>query len=311
MTKVCYYLQTHTAPGQIVRLAGLIKASSPDSFVLISHDAAAPPLDDQRLAAMPGVHVLTEPGGYGDFSHLDRYFAAVDWLDEHGVEYDWMENISGQDYPLKPIAEIERTLASTPVDGYLRYAPVFGAGASHPLRLCAPFDADMRYRYRYWWLGRPTPAKQRWLRPVMAANLVQPWLRVSLAFSTVGVRRRNPVFGDDMPLYGGWFFCTLSAPAVRYARDFARDHPEAVRQLRTVLAPEEVYLQTVLVNSGKFTFDPDPKRYIDMTGSRNNHSKVLGTADLDAMLASGAHWARKFDPARDDAVLDLLDERIR
>jgi hypothetical protein len=261
------------------------------------------------------VHVLTEPGGYGDFSHLDRYFAAIDWLDERGVGYDWLENISGQDYPLRPVAEIERTLATASVDGYLRYAPVFpGDGGADPgtgERLCAPFDARMRYRYRHWWLGRPTPSRQRWLRPLMALNLVQPWLRVSLAFSTIGVTRRNSLFSDDMTLYGGWFFCTLSAPAVRYARDFAAENPGVVAALRTVLAPEEVYLQTVLVNSGKFRFDPDPKRFIDMSGSRNNHSRVLGTADLDAMLASGAHWARKFDPSRDETVLDLLDKRIR
>jgi hypothetical protein len=266
---------------------------------------------------MPGVHVFTEAGGYGDFSHLDRYFAAVDWLDAHGVEYDWLENISGQDYPLRPIAEIERTLATTDVDGFLLYAPVFpdrappGADPGAGKRLCAPWDAAMRYQYRHWWFGKPTPAKQRWLRPLMAVNLTQSRVRLSLAFSTIGLRRGNTIFTDDFVCYGGWFFCTLSAACVRYARDFARDNPDVLKFFRTVLAPEEVFLQTVLVNSGQFTFEPDSKRYIDMTASRNNHSKTLGVADLDAMLASGAHWARKFDPEYDEAVLDLLDQRIR
>jgi hypothetical protein len=315
--RVCYYLQTHTRAAQVTRLVELIKHSSPDSVVLISHDASRPPLDVARLEAMPGVHVLVEPGGYGDFSHLDRYFAAVDWLDAHGVAYDWLENISGQDYPLRPIAEIERTLAETKVDGYLLYAPVFldrtppGSDAGAGKQLCDPWDAAMRYQYRHWWLGQPTAAKQRWLRPLMALNLVQPWARLSLAFSTVGLRRRRTIFTDEFVCYGGWFFCTLSAACVRYARDFARDNPAVVAFLRTVLAPEEVFLQTVLVNSGKFSFEPDSKRYINMTDSRNNHSKTLSVADLDAMLASGAHWARKFDPERDEAVLDVLDQRVR
>ena len=76
--------------------------------MVITHDERGPKLDTTRLAALPGVHVLTLPGGYGDFSHIDRYFAAVDWLDEHEIEFDWMENLTGQDYPLRPIAEIER-----------------------------------------------------------------------------------------------------------------------------------------------------------------------------------------------------------
>jgi hypothetical protein len=313
--RVVYYLQTHTRPAQVTRLVELIKAGSPDSVVLISHDASRPPLDVRALTAMPGVHVFTEQGGYGDFSHLDRYFAAIDWLDEQGIDYDWLENITGQDYPLLPIPELEAKFASTSTDGYLFYAPVFpgqtpdadpGAGKA----LCQPWDADMRYQFRHWWFGKPTAAKQRWLKPLMAIDFVQPWVRLSLAFSTIGLRRRSTIFSDDFICYGGWFFCTLSSTAARYVRDFARDNPEVTGYFRTVLAPEEVFLQTVLVNSGKFTFEPDAKRYIDLSASRNNHSKTLGTADLDAMLASGAHWARKFDPEHDAAVLAALDKRV-
>lgn len=317
--RVCYYLQTHRSPEQVARLVAVIKEGSPDSVVLISHDAAGPPLDIGRLEAVPGVYVLVEPGGYGDFSHLDRYFAAIDWLDEHGISYDWLENITGQDYPLRPIADMEHDLASCNVDGYLLYAPVFpervppGAdqGAAPGFRLCAPSDAATRYRYRHWRFGRPTPAKQRWLRPLMALNLIQPWVRVSLAYSSVGVRRRGTPFGDGFVCYGGWFFCALSAACARYVRDFARDNPGMVALFRTFLAPEEVFLQTVLVNSGRFRFVPDAKFYIDLIASRNGHSKTLGVADLDRMLASGANWARKFDQAHDAEVLDIIDRRIR
>lgn len=317
--RVCYYLQTHTLPGQVAHLVEVIKEGSPGSVVLITHDAAGPPLDSPRLEALPGVYVITGPGGYGDFSHLDRYFHAVDWLDSHGVEFDWLENLSGQDYPLRPIADIERSLLHSNVDGYLQYAPVFPDrtpldadwGAGPQFRLCAPFDAAMRYQYRHWWLGLPTPAKQRWLRPVMALNLLQPWVRVSLGFSTIGVRRRSTMFTDDFICYGGSFFCTLSAPCVRYARKFARDNPDIVAFFRTLQGPDEVFLQTVLVNSGEFRFVPDGKRYIDFSRSRNNHCKTLGVADLDAMMASGANWARKFDPTHDAEVLDILGRHVQ
>ncbi len=317
--RICYHLQTHTRPDQIQRLVEVIKTGSQDSVVLISHDMAAPPLDVKRLEQLPGLHVLSHRSRYGDFSHLDRYFAAVDWLDEHGVEYDWLENMTGQDYPLRPIAEIEERLAASDVDGFLQYAPVFpqqvpdlaDVGAAPGYRLCKPFDAAFRYRYRHWWIGAPTTAKQRWLRPVMAVNFAQPLVRVSLAFSTVGVRRWHDPFGDNFIFYGGSFFCTLSSGCARYARDFCRDNPELVGYFRTTLAPDEVFLQTVLVNSGKFRLTPDSRRYIDYSRSRNNHPKVLGTDDLIPMIDSGAHWARKFDTSRDSAVLDLLDDRVR
>jgi hypothetical protein len=317
--RVCYYMQTHKGPAQIERLVRLIKKDcSPDSVVVIHHDESGASLDVSSLESLPSVHVLQGPGGYGDFSHLDRYFAAVDWLDAHGIEFDWMQNMTGQDYPLKPIAEIEHNLVYGGMEGYLQYAPVFpdrtplGAdwGAGPEFRLDDPFNSAMKYEYQSWRIGRPTVTKQRWLRPVMAVNLVQPWVRVSLAYSTVGVRRKNTIFTDDFICYGGSFFCALSAPCVRYARDFVRDNPEIIEFFRGLLAPEEVFLQTILVNSKKFNLMPSGKYYIDFTNSYNAHPKVLGVADLPAMFASGADWARKFDASLDPEVLDILDCRV-
>ena len=118
------------------------------------------------------------------------------------------------------------------------------------------------------------------------------------------------MFSGAFRCYGGSFFCTLSARAVRYARAFARENPEVVAFFRAALAPEEAFLQTVLINSGQFRFVPDSRRYVDFTGTRDSHPRTLGTADLDAVLASGAHWARKFDPGHDAGVLDLLDRHL-
>src|ERR1700729_3290825 len=90
--RVVYYLQTHNRPAQVGRLVKVITAGNPDALVLISHDAAGTPLNVPALRALGNVHVTIERGGYGDFTHLDRYFAAVDWLDDNGVDYDWLEN---------------------------------------------------------------------------------------------------------------------------------------------------------------------------------------------------------------------------
>lgn len=316
--RVCYHLQTHINPSQVARLVDLIKRGSPDSIVVISHDETARPLDTARLEQWPGVKVLLHPSGYGDFTHLHRLFASVDWLDAQGIDFDWLEILSGQDYPLRPIGEIERALAECGHDGFLQYGPVFSKqipdaadrGAFPGFELCDPLDARLRYKYRNWRVMRPTPFKQRWLRPLMAINLVQPWVSVSLAFGSVGVRRPTTIFTDDFILYGGSFFCTLSARSVRYARDFARENPAIVSFFEGVLGADESFLHTVLVNAQEFKFDPANKRYIDFAGSRNNHPRVLGIQDLEKMLTSGDHWARKFNPDYDAEVLDLIDDQI-
>jgi hypothetical protein len=318
-TRVVYYLQTHSRPAQIARLVQVITEGSPDGVILIGHDAAARPLDVRALEALGNVHVLSQPGGYGDFSHVDRYLAAVDWLDERGISYDWLENLTGQCYPVRPVAEIEATLAATDGDGFLLYSPVFpervpddvDQGAAPGYRLCRPFDARMRYDFKFWRLGAPTPAKRRLMRPFMLLDLIQPWFQVSNSFAALGIRNRRPPFGPGFYLYGGSFFCTLRADAARYARDYAKANPDIVSCFRRSLGPDEVFLQTVLVNSGKFSFVPDSRRYIDWTGCTHLSPRTLGLEDVDKMLASDAHWARKLDLSAGAEVFDRLDQRVR
>ena len=275
------------------------------------------PLDRTLFEDLSDVYFIGTSGGYGDFSHIDRYLAAVDWLDDHGMQYDWLQNLTGQDYPLRPIADIEQAISVGGFDGYMQYAPVFpertpadadwGAGPAY--RLCTPFDSAMRFDYSHRRFGMPSTLKQRLLRPFMVVNYVQSWFTVSLAFSTIGLRRKTTIFNDDFILYGGSFFCALSASCVRYARDFAAENPDIVKYFRTMAGPDELFLQTVLVNSGKFRISPAGTHYVYFPGGRYNHPKTLGTADLPKMLASGAHWARKFDSGTE--VLDVLDRRVR
>ena len=119
------------------------------------------------------------------------------------------------------------------------------------------------------------------------------------------------MFGPGFHCYGGSFFCTLRAECARYVRDYARANPEWSASSARTLAPEEVFLHSVLVNSGQFRFTPDYKRYIDWTGCTHTHPRTLGTEDLDKMLASDAHWARKLDLDKDARLFDVLDQRIR
>ena len=317
-SRVVYFMETHTRAAQVERLARVITEGSPGAVVLISHDRAGEPLNVRLLESLGNVHVVFEKGGYGDFSHVDRYLAAVDWLDAHGVDYDWLENLSGQDYPVRPISEIEDALAAADTDGFMSYSPVFpervlpGADLGTPgYTLVRRIDALMRYDYGFWRYGKPSGTKQFFGRPFMVLNLVQPWVRVSSSYAAIGIKWHRPLFGPRFPCYGGSFFCTLSAECARYLRDYARSHRKEVRFFRALLAPEEVFFQSVLVNSGKFRFTTDAKRYIDWTGCTYTSPRTLGPEDLDKMLASDAHWARKLDLSQGTELFDELDERVR
>ena len=131
---------------------------------LIDHDVAGRPLDRALFDDLSDIYLIGTSGGYGDFSHIYRILAAVDWLDDHGMQFDWLQNLSGQDYPLRPVADIEQAISVGGFDGYMQYAPVFpertpadadwGAGPAY--RLSPPFDSAMRFDYSHRRFGMPT-----------------------------------------------------------------------------------------------------------------------------------------------------------
>jgi hypothetical protein len=301
--RVCYHVQSHTLPDQLVRLIRTIRTTSPDSLVVVSHSEIGPDLPLGELAADPAVIVTRVPNGYADFSHVDRWLEAVDLLAERGEQYDWLCNISGQDYPLLPLAQAEQELEHGGADAYLQHFPVFGADPKWPAR-------KARTRYCFSYRRLPLSARgERLLRPLAALNRVQPLVRFSPAHRAVGVRRlRQPIPLAD--LQGGSFFCSLSADCVRYVRDWVRTHPAEVRYLRRSLTSAEVFFQTVLVGAGRFRIENDSKRYFDFRNSKRNHPKVLTVADLTRMESRGAHFARKIDERVDAELLDRLDERV-
>jgi hypothetical protein len=143
--------------------------------------------------------------------------------------------------------------------------------------------------------------------------VVTPATFVAFCYQQASARLRARRFapGYDGSGHAHPEHCRLRAECARYVRDYARANPDVVAFFRTVLAPEEAFLHSVLVNSGRFSLDPDYKRYIDWTGCTHTHPRTLGPEDLNRLLASDAHWARKLDLDRDPKLFDILDQRVR
>jgi hypothetical protein len=302
--RLAYHVESHTLPGQLERLVRRLIATGNDPVVVVNHDSRS--TDDlSRIAALPGVYIQRSPGGYADFSHVRRYLETLTWLAAQGVEYDWVANLSGQDYPLRDVAEAESELAEPGVDGYLQWFDAFDPKSSW-----GPNLGRSRYTFSHRRLRSISPRWRSPLRTIQSVNYVQPWVRVTVSTGlTVGRRQAQTPFGPDFICYGGSLFCTLSRPVAEYLRAFADERRDIVEYYSHTLSPAESFIQTVLVNSGLFTFSPNCRRYFDFRNSRYNHPKVLTADDLPRALASGADFGRKFDENVAPLALDLLDRR--
>ena len=127
--KVVYLIQTYRNPEQIYRLVRIIKQSSPNSYVLISHDFTGCNLSPAPLRELSGVELIKTQikGRRGQFSLVQTYLDAINWLFSRNVKFDWLCYLSSQDYPTQHLSKIEKFLTETSYDGFLEYFDAFSS----------------------------------------------------------------------------------------------------------------------------------------------------------------------------------------
>jgi hypothetical protein len=305
--RVGYLLQTHRDPLQIARLVATLGRMSPRALVLVAHDASGCELDPRTLRGAAEVRHLTVAGPVrrGYLSMLEPYFQAVELLRRETIDYDWLVYLSGQDYPTQPLARTEARLAASDADGFLRFWPALGPQAAWGRRR----QGFLRYYYRY---RDAPPWSTPLLRLLKALNGLQSLVHVHRVYGRrVGVRARRTPFDAGRVCYGGWQWTTLRRACAESILDAARGgEPELLEHFRCTICPDEAWAQTVLVNAGRFRLVDDSRRYADTSKSRDGRPRLLGVGDLDLITSGAYDFARKFDPAHDPRVLDLLDERL-
>ena len=290
---VVFLVASHTRPAQLARLAGRLLGDSERARVVVHHDPTGAPLERARLAH-PRLTFVPDPAPvrWGDFSQVAMFLRGA----RHALattSFDWLVTLSGQDYPLRPVGELEAFLGETERDGFIEGAPV----AVPPLgrRLTGRGDEfARRYLYRWRAVRAAPPWPRRLRRELPDGRLLVARPRVRLPFDAAFRCHR----GAD------WF--TLSRRAVAAAVAAADARPDLVAHYRATVLPTESFVQTLLHNDRSLDLSPDYARFTRWRPGAA-HPEVLTSADLDALRASPAFFARKFDAEVDPAVLDALD----
>jgi hypothetical protein len=78
--------------------------------------------------------------------------------------------------------------------------------------------------------------------------------------------------------YGGSSYWCLSGDAVSFVHHYVRDHPEFASVFRRVFIPDELFFQTILVNSElRNRIVNDDLRYIRWTATGSGRKSSLST----------------------------------
>jgi hypothetical protein len=224
------------------------------------------------VRGLPNV-ILMRPRhtNWGGWSLAKVALDAIDLALDRDARWDYFVNLSGECYPIKPIADIRRALAADRRLNYVETRPFsdLPPGAWHPKR------------------GRviDTPAK----------IVILP-----------GRRSPPATFGLD---HKGSQWVMLTRAFCEWQRSSALRR-DVERYMRWSPLTDEMVFQALLLNGPfKDRQAADHLREIKFV-EPNAHAEVFDSADLPRLQASRALFARKFDASVDAAVLRRLADDL-
>jgi Core-2/I-Branching enzyme len=311
---VAYLISSDTSPGQLTRLAAVLRAGSPRGPIAVRHDDAGGTLDLRRMHELDVDLLETTSVESGSAAELMMLLRCIRRVLE-SARFDWLVLISGDDYPVRPIAEIETALTGADTDGFIE-----SHVCAPPARGATINEHALRYHYRWSSPRRSRPfgrALAGALSPHLAVEVTPAGIRIGVPakrspFKTPRRKplatpiRHNPLsavqaerspFGEGLECRYGSRSFVLSRRAVEVIDTAVREHPELVLYYRDTLVPVESYIHTVLANDPSISLRDENRRF-----------ELSGTVNVDAVLTSGADFAGPFDPDAD--VLDAIDARV-
>jgi hypothetical protein len=270
---IAFAIVAHRNPEQVVRLVRTIRRQS-DAPIVVHLDRKAHSAFAGSMAfmnAIPDVVAFSKVAvSWGNFSVVEAVLEALRVIEARFPGTGHVMHLSGQDYPIKPIAHLEHVLAASPEQSFVDYAEFPRADWAN--------DAGGFARVEHFYL-----------------------LRTRRGMIRLPLRRRMP---PGVTFYGGSAFWCL---APRHRRFVLDDTHELQKFLHGSLIPDEIFFQTALLN-GPFAAEVSNQAFTYTKWLPGAASPMtLGCGDLERLAQSPAYFARKFDSAIDQAVLDRLD----
>jgi hypothetical protein len=264
--RLAFFIGAHRRPDLLRRLVDTL-----DGRPVSIHIDKRSPIFAEAQAAL-GTRVTFVPRHrcrWGLFGIVEATLEGLRWF--LGTDATHLAVITGQCYPLVPVAAMEQDLADIGGKSLLEHE-------AFPRQAWAGERGGYRRIESFFFKG-----------PGVIPRSIMPW------------RRRAPA---GLHPYGGGSYCCLSRACVEYAITYLDSHPEVMRFFRTTLIPDELLLQTVLANSPLKDQLVDSLIHYTVWLPHAANPKLLQAEDIPAALDSGMWFARKFD---DLPVLDEID----
>lgn len=278
--KLAHLILAHNQPRQLERL--IRRLAHPDADTYIHLDKKTPIADFEHLKDIENVYFIQNRVKvyWGTFAIVQATLNGFNEIIQSGKNYQYVNLLSGQDYPLKPQDAIHQYLeknAGTAFMDYLLFEPDWREALP---RVQSYHFNNLRVPGKF--------ALQGWV------NKVMPQRKMPNGLIPVGRSQ--------------WF--TVPLECVVYMCDYWQKNAALRRFIKLTWAPDEFIFQTILYNSVyKNRMVNDGLRYIDWSNGGVS-PKTLTLDDAGALMESGKLFARKFDMDKHAGILDHIDKQI-
>jgi hypothetical protein len=258
------------------------------------------------------------PCGWGNRAQLDAVLDSLRALET--TPFDWLIVISGQDYPVRPMPELEHLLAQTEHQLFVRLDED-DAVVDPPTRRDEWTFLHDRYFRQYRWVpqrrwSRLSPQLQRALSGAAKVSVQtlsrSKWLRVQRrprGFAPgLGVAAREHPFTDERPCRKGSDWFALSRPVFDDLMQEVRQSAGLLAYFRRTYIPSESFFHTLVLPKWEHLNSGSNLQFVRFRPNRA-HPDTLTDDDWDDLVASGEFFARKFDP-EDLELLDRIDREL-
>lgn len=227
---------------------------------------------------------------WGGINHLK---AILDLIKEaiNNKENEYFHLITGHDYPIKPLEVFSQFFEKNKGNDFMEYHTL-------PYSSWPENGMDRLSRYNiYDLLDGRTGVNER---------LIKGFSKLQKA---IGFKRS---FSKNFPpLFGGSTYWSLKRESLEYVFQYMNDHPKYLKRFKYSFCSEEIFFQTILLNSPmKETILNNNMRFIIWEDRNGNFPANLDSSDYENIKNSDALFARKFEYPVSESLLNKIKADI-
>ncbi len=331
--KLAYIILCHKNAAQVKRLVDRLNVEG-TRFVLHVSTTCEPNFWKEINATFANYTQVyfckREDGTHNGFGIVEGIINALELLLHKKIDFDYVNLLSGQDYPIKSNQQIQDFFSKNAGKEFLDFFPIEPLEdvqmlPKHPWGNTRQLYRINRYHFKIDGVIRSIPELNTnrlidkslfttlkiFLRESLQYRDEKRWWReAQLLFWSRVLPNRRPLL-SGITYYGGKTWWSFTKDCTKFIVEEHQRNKSLRDFFRYTLIPDEMYFQTMLLNSSfKESCVNDSLRFIKWEADDGTHPAFLGSKYHPLLIESKALFARKFDALLNADTLHFIDQEI-